>query len=166
MADPTLYLFDGYNLLHAGPFGDRRQLVDALASFVATSGARGVAVFDGAGDDAEIGRLSVRFAPDAEALLERLAAEHRTRERVLLVSSDATVLGTAGREVANLTSQTFFRDLRPAEVPPSPGDGDKLDDDPRELERLRRGDSAHSYNVASGPLQVGLCFLAHLARFT
>jgi predicted RNA-binding protein with PIN domain len=143
VADPTLYLFDGYNLLHAGPFGDRRELVDALASFVATSGARGVAVFDGAGDDSEIGRLSVRFAPDADALLERLAAEHRTRERVLLVSSDATVLGTAGREVANLTSQTFFRDLRPAEVPPSPpgGLGDKLDDETRaKLERLRRGE--------------------------
>ena len=38
-----------------------------------------------------------------------------SRERVLLVSSDATVLGTAGREVANLSSQTFFRDLVPAE---------------------------------------------------
>ena len=82
MADPTLYLFDGYNLLHAGPFADRRELVDALASFVATTGARGVVVFDGAGDDDEIGRLSVRFAPDADALLERLAAEHRSRERV------------------------------------------------------------------------------------
>ena len=72
MADPTLYLFDGYNLLHAGPFSDRRELVDALASFVATSGARGIAVFDGVGDNAEIGRLSVRFAPDADSLLERL----------------------------------------------------------------------------------------------
>ena len=142
MAEATLYLFDGYNLLHAGPFGDRRELVDALASFVATSGARGVAVFDGAGDDADIGRLSVRFAPDADSLLERLAAEHRARERVLLVSSDATVLGTAGRQVANLSSQTFFRDLRPAKLPPAPPGGlaDKLDDETRaRLERLRRG---------------------------
>ena len=142
MPDPTLYLFDGYNLLHAGPFSDRRELVDALASFVATSGARGIVVFDGAGDDAEIGRLSIRFAPDADALLERLAAEHRSRERVLLVSSDATVLGTAGRQVANLSSQTFFRDLRPAALPPAPpgGLGDKLDDETRaKLERLRRG---------------------------
>jgi predicted RNA-binding protein with PIN domain len=143
VADPTLYLFDGYNLLHAGPLSDRRELVDALASFVATSGARGVVVFDGAGDDAEIGRLSVRFTPDADALLERLAAEHRSRERVLLVSSDATVLGTAGREVANLSSQTFFRDLRPAAVSPAPpgGLGDKLDDETlAKLERLRRGE--------------------------
>jgi predicted RNA-binding protein with PIN domain len=142
VAEATLYLFDGYNLLHAGPFGDRRELVDALASFVATSGARGVAVFDGAGDDADIGRLSVRFAPDADSLLERLAAEHRARERVLLVSSDATILGTAGRQVANLSSQTFFRDLRPAKLPPAPPGSlaDKLDDETRaRLERLRRG---------------------------
>ena len=96
MADATLYLFDGYNLLHGGPFTERRALVDSLASFVATTGARGVVVFDGAGDDAERGPLSVRFAPDADTLLERLAAEHRDRERVLLVSSDATVLETAG----------------------------------------------------------------------
>ena len=42
MADSTLYLFDGYNLLHAGPFADARELGDALASFVAERGARGV----------------------------------------------------------------------------------------------------------------------------
>ena len=81
------------------PFADARELVDALASFVATKGARGVVVFDGVGDDAERGPLSVRYAPDADTLLERLAAEHRDREQVVLVSSDATVLGTAGREV-------------------------------------------------------------------
>jgi predicted RNA-binding protein with PIN domain len=143
MAEATLYLFDGYNLLHAGPFGDRRQLVDTLASFVATKGVRGVVVFDGAGDDEQLGPLSVRFAPDADTLLERLAAENRSRERVLLVSSDATVLETAGREVANLTSQTFFNDLRPVELPTQAPGGlaDKLDEETRaRLERLRRGE--------------------------
>jgi predicted RNA-binding protein with PIN domain len=142
MAEPTLYLFDGYNLLHAGPYRDRRGLVDLLASFVATRGARGVVVFDGAGDDVDLGPLAVRFAPDADSLLERLAAEHRSREQVLLVSSDATVLGTAGIEVAKLSSQTFFRDLDPAATPSAPpgGLGDKLDDETRaRLERLRRG---------------------------
>ena len=142
MAEPTLYLFDGYNLLHAGPYRDRRELVDLLASFVATRGARGVVVFDGAGDDVDLGPLAVRFAPDADSLLERLAAEHRSREQVLLVSSDATVLGTAGIEVAKLSSQTFLRDLDPAATPaPPPGGlGDKLDDETRaHLERLRRG---------------------------
>ncbi len=141
MADPTLYLFDGYNLLHAAG-AERAALVDSLASFVAVKGARGILVFDGAGDDAEVGPLSVRFTPDADTMLERLAAQHRSRERVLLVSSDATVLGTAGREVANLSSATFLRELAPPEVPrAAPGGlGDRLDAETRaRLERLRRG---------------------------
>ena len=44
--DASLYLFDGYNLLHAGSFGTAAELIDVLASFVATRGARGVVVFD------------------------------------------------------------------------------------------------------------------------
>ena len=28
MPEPTLYLFDGYNLLHAGGYADVRELVD------------------------------------------------------------------------------------------------------------------------------------------
>jgi len=143
VAEASLYLFDGYNLLHAGPFADARELADALASFVATRGARGIVVFDGAGEDADLGPLAVRFAPDADAALERLAAEHRERERVLLVSSDRAVLGTAGRQVAQLSSQTFFRDLEPAagrEQAPG-GLADKLDPETRaRLERLRRGE--------------------------
>src|SRR5262249_61913948 len=87
MPDASLYLFDGYNLLHAGPYADARELADSLASFVATRGARGVVVFDGAGDDVQLGPLSVRFAPDADTLLERLAAAHRTPERVATESS-------------------------------------------------------------------------------
>jgi predicted RNA-binding protein with PIN domain len=143
MPDATLYLFDGYNLLHAGPYEDRRELIDTLASFVAAKGASGVVVFDGVGVDAEHGQLAVRFVPDADALLERLAAEHRVTERVVLVSSDVTVLGTAGQEVAKLSSQTFFRDLDlPSHREDTPhGLGDKLDDETRErLERLRRGE--------------------------
>jgi hypothetical protein len=33
----------------------------------------------------------VRFAAHADTLLERLAAEHRDRRRVILVTSDSTV---------------------------------------------------------------------------
>jgi predicted RNA-binding protein with PIN domain len=142
MAEPTLYLFDGYNLLHAGPFADRVALVDTLAGFVALRGARGVVVFDGGGEDAELGPLTVRFAPDADTLLEALAVRHRERERVLIVSSDATLVGTAGRTVASLSAQTFFRDLVPPAVPAAPPGGlaDRLDDATRaRLERLRRG---------------------------
>jgi predicted RNA-binding protein with PIN domain len=143
VAEASLYLFDGYNLLHAGPFANARELSDALASFVAERGARGVVVFDGAGEDAQLGPLSVRYAPDADTLLERLAAEHRERERVLLVSSDRAVLETAGRQVAQLSSRTFFGDLDPATVrEPAPGGlGDKLDPETRaRLERMRRGE--------------------------
>ena len=38
MPEPTLYLFDGFNLLHAGGFEDVRELTDTLASFVAETG--------------------------------------------------------------------------------------------------------------------------------
>jgi len=143
MADASLYLFDGYNLLHAGPFGDSRELVDALAGYVAMQGARGIVVFDGVGDDAVRGPLEVRYAADADTLLERLAAEHRRAERVVLVTSDTTVAAASGIEVAKLSSQTFFRDFVPArhtEQRPQ-GLAGKLDDETRaRLERLRRGE--------------------------
>lgn len=144
MPDATLYLFDGYNLLHAGPFDDPRELVDSLASFVALRGARGVVVFDGVGEDADRGPLQVRYAPHADTLLERLAVEHRAREQVLLVTSDSTVAAAAGGEVAKLSSRSFFRDLEPAgrrEDAPGHGLQSKLDEETRaRLERLRRGE--------------------------
>ncbi len=142
MAEPTLYLFDGYNLLHAGGFGDRREVTDALASFVALRGARGVLVWDGVGADAEVGPLSVRFAPHADTLLERLAAEHRDSEAVCLVSSDLVVRGTSGGAVQGVSSATFVAGLgperrereRPSRL------GDSVDPETRaRLERLRRG---------------------------
>lgn len=142
MPEPTLYLFDGYNLLHAGGRTDVRELTDELTSFVALRGARGVVVFDGVGEDAQIGPLAVRYAPDADTLLERLAAEHRHEERVCVVSSDATIRGTAGQEVRKLSSGAFLRDLQsPTHVE---GEASRLRDrvDPEtraKLERLRRG---------------------------
>ncbi len=143
MSGRTIYLFDGYNLLHAGPYTDRTALVDRLASFVALEGARGIVVFDGRGDDAQLGPLEVRFAGDADTLLEALAVEHRSRDRVIVVSSDTTVLATAGRQAANLSARTFFRDLDalPQALRPAGGLADKLDEATRsKLERLRRGE--------------------------
>lgn len=142
--EPTLYLFDGYNLLRRGGFDDERALTDALASFVALRGARGVLVWDGAGPDAEVGPLSVRWAPHADALLERLAAEHREQETVVLVSSDLTVRGTAGREVRKWNAAGFLAELEPAglEAERPSKLADALDDETRaRLERLRRGGS-------------------------
>jgi predicted RNA-binding protein with PIN domain len=142
VVEATLYLFDGFNLLHAGSYRGIEQLVDELASFVALQGARGVVVFDGHGQDVTRGPLEVRYAPDADTLLERLAAEHRDREAVCLVSSDLMIRETSGREVRKLSSKTFLRDLTDSsheERPPGQL-ADRLDDETRSrLEHLRRG---------------------------
>jgi predicted RNA-binding protein with PIN domain len=142
VADPTLYLFDGWNLLHAGSYEDPRELIDDLASFVGTSGARGVLVFDGTGPTERIGRLEIRFAEHADTVLERLAAENRARETVCIVSSDNVIRGVSGLEVETRSSQRFLSEAdkaahseqRPHRL------GDRLDEKTRErLERLRRG---------------------------
>jgi predicted RNA-binding protein with PIN domain len=142
MAEPTFYLFDGFNLLHAGSFRDPRELRDALASFVALRGARGVVVFDGEGSDERLGPLEVRYASNADALLERLASELREREQVCLVSSDVLVRNTSGQEVGKMSSRTFLRELPPSpqhEEGPRMQVADRLDPETRErLERLRR----------------------------
>ena len=143
MTENSLYLFDGYNLLHAGGFGDARELVDLLASYLAVRGARGVVVFDGVGEDVTRGPLEGRFAAHADTLLERLAADHRATERVVLVTSDATVAWAAGLQVAKLSSQTFIRDFEAAEHRDERRQGlaGKLDQATRDsLEKLRRGE--------------------------
>ena len=142
MAEPTLYLFDGFNVLHAGSFADVRELRDQLASYVAMRGARGIVVFDGAGADEPFGPLTVRYAPHADALLERLAAEFRDTERVCLVSSDFAVRRTSGQEVMKRTSRAFVEEL----TPPTHDEArrttvsDRVDDATRaRLEQMRRG---------------------------
>ena len=85
----------------------------------------------------------MRWAKDADTLLERLAAEHRSKEQVAVVSSDAALRGTTGIEVRKVASQTFLAELaRPSQPPATRGDlRDRLDPDTlAELERLRRGD--------------------------
>ena len=139
-----LYLFDGHNILHAGDFSSQRELVDVLAGFVALHGARGVVVFDGTGEGASFGPLDVRYAAHADDLLERLAAEHREREQVRIVSSDRAVRRTAGQEVSHLSAKIFLRELATMELPKTGGlartqIGDALDEETRErLEAWRR----------------------------
>jgi predicted RNA-binding protein with PIN domain len=137
-----LYLFDGYNILHAGSFRAREELIDRLASFVALRGARGVLVFDGVGEDKSYGDLTVRFAEQADALIERLAAEHRAHEEVWVISSDREIRGTAGQEARRISSKTFLRNLgeSPRQRPESGTKvEDTLDENTRSmLERLRR----------------------------
>ncbi len=84
----------------------------------------------------------MRWAKDADTLLERLAAENRGREQVAIVSSDAAVRGTMGIDVRKLASQTFLAELaRPTQPHAVRGDlRDKLDPETlSKLERLRRG---------------------------
>jgi predicted RNA-binding protein with PIN domain len=150
MAETTLYLFDGYNLLHASDYTDPNDLVDMLASFVAGRGVRGVVVFDGTGHDRAVGPLEVRWAEHADDLLERLAAGHRDAEQVCIVSSDDAVRRVTGQAVRKIASRRFLAELAPERhresEPEQRGAGgrvrDRLDDKTREkLERLRRGGS-------------------------
>ena len=99
-------------------------------------------VFDGGGEERDVGPLAVRYASHADTLIERLAAEHRGREVVCLVSSDAAIRGTSGQEVRKATSAAFLADLEAEghnERRPSPV-RERLDAKTlAELERLRRG---------------------------
>lgn len=142
MAEPTLYLFDGSNLFHAGAFVSREELVDRLASFVAVRGAKGVVVFDGGGSEHQVGRLTVQYAAHADDVLERMAAANREIETILLVTSDSAVRGTSGQAVQKRGSPGFLADLeRIGHTERSSSRiGDRLDEATRErLERLRRG---------------------------
>ena len=141
MAEPTLYLFDGFNLLHAGGFQSTDELRDVLASWVAGKGVLGVLVFDGHGPDESHGPLEVRWVEHADTLIERLAAENRGKQQVAVVSSDEAVRGTSGAEVRKLGSRSFLAELvPPAHVDRTRGDlRDRLDPATlAELERLRR----------------------------
>jgi predicted RNA-binding protein with PIN domain len=140
-----LYLFDGHNILHAGTFTDERELVDALAGFVALQGARGVVVFDGHGDRRSFGPLEVRYAAHADDVLERLAAENRDREQVRIVSSDRAVRRTAGQEVSHVSARNFLKELASPGTTGAPAGlartqiGDALDKETQEkLEAWRR----------------------------
>lgn len=142
-SESVLYLFDGYNLLHAGGFADPQELVDRLAGFVAVRGARGILVFDGEGADSTVGVLEVRFAPTADHLLERLAAEHRDRVEVVLVSTDRAIRDTAGIGVRKVLSHDFVPGLESAAKPERKLPGGKVEDaledeTRRRLEEWRR----------------------------
>ena len=143
VAEPTLYLFDGYNLLHAGRSTDPRELVDRLASFVALQrrARRRRLRRRRRGRDARPARGALRRRTPTRCS-SGSPPSTAARETVCLVSSDAAVRGTSGQEVQKLTSRTFLRDLEPASTATSdpaalPG---TLDDETRaRLERLRRG---------------------------
>jgi len=124
----TLYLFDGYNLLHAASFESREELVNVLAGYVALRGARGVVVFDGVGEDAAVGALEIRYAQPADHLLERLAADARGRDEVVLVSSDREIRATAGQDVGKRRSSEFARELERERGSAKDASGTRIED--------------------------------------
>ena len=170
MADPTLYLFDGYNLLHAGPFTDRRELVDTLASFVATHGrprrrrvrrrrrrcrarpARGPV----RARRRHAARAARRPAPLARAGAARLLGCDRARHR------RAARWRTSPRRPSSATSRPR-RAARPAARAGSPTSSTRRR--ASKLERLRRGELA-SEHCKRVHCNKGLSFRTVPARFT
>jgi predicted RNA-binding protein with PIN domain len=110
----TLFIVDGYNVLHAvfrgagkeELFARRDWLADRLASFAALRGARAVLVFDGRGPHSTSsqpvggGPVEVVFAGGrftADTLIARRIAGRSADTHVVVVSADQEVQRTASR---------------------------------------------------------------------
>ncbi len=118
---------------HTGPIRESRSLYHkgTVLAVTAESGERYVL-------------KEVAKGQPLERRLERLAAEHRTTERVCLVSSDFAVRGTSGQEVRKISSGTFVADLAPVESKSEQPHrlAERVDQETRDrLERLRRNRS-------------------------
>ena len=129
----TLYIVDGYNVLHAlfrgvdkeELFARRAWLADKLADFAALKGARAVLVFDGHGPESTTSvpvkgaPLEVRFAGGsftADSLIARLIASCEADVHAVVVSADKEVQRTATRAgVSRMTPRELGVELRPAD---------------------------------------------------
>jgi predicted RNA-binding protein with PIN domain len=117
----TLYVVDGYNVLHhlfpgvcaEELFARRDWLVDRLASFAALRGAAATVVFDGHGPESTVQRpirgadVEVAFAGGpftADTLIARRIATRPADTTVIVVSGDQEVQRTASR--AGVTRMT------------------------------------------------------------
>ena len=129
----TLYIVDGYNVLHAlfrgadreEIFARRDWLADRLASFAALRGARAVLVFDGHGPQSsssvpipgapvEVCFAGGRFT--ADTLIARRISEQPADVAVVVVSADQEVQRTAARAgVSRMTPQELGAELRGAD---------------------------------------------------
>ncbi|NLT34503.1 MAG: hypothetical protein GXX83_01190 [Gaiellales bacterium] len=135
----TVYLIDGYNLLHAlvkaenrgaGPGMDlereRERLVDRLASFMGGTNDRAIAVFDSrqarleraqtVSPNVEVYYGSLRRS--ADTIIERAAYRLRRDETIVVVTSDyvlqQTVFspGVGNHPVVRQSSAQFIAELR------------------------------------------------------
>ncbi len=129
---PTLYIVDGYNVLHVlFPGADRDEifarrdwLSEKLASFAATRDARVLLVFDAhgrlrtestrlKGTNVEVCFAGGRFS--ADTLIARRIAEQAADVAVVVVSADQEVQRTASRAgVSRMTPRELGLDLREA----------------------------------------------------
>ena len=125
----TVYIVDGYNVLHAlfrgagkeEIFARRDWLADRLASFAAVRGAKAVLVFDGHGPQST-SCVPLRGAPvevcfaggrfTADTLIARRIAEQAADIAVVVVSADQEVQRTATRAgVSRMTPQELGAEL-------------------------------------------------------
>jgi predicted RNA-binding protein with PIN domain len=125
----TLYIVDGYNVLHAlfrgaekeEIFARRDWLADRLASFAALHGARAVLVFDGSGPRSTSSE-PIRGAPvevvfaggrfTADTLIARRIAEQPADVQVVVVSADQEVQRAASRAgVSRMTPRELIPEL-------------------------------------------------------
>ena len=129
----TLYIVDGYNVLHhifrgaskEEIFARRDWLADKLAGFAALHGAGAVLVFDGHGAESSSsvpfrgGPLEVVFAGGkftADTLIARRIAGRRADQHVVVVSADQEVQRTAARAgVVRMTPREFAAELGPTQ---------------------------------------------------
>ncbi len=129
----TLYIVDGYNILHAlfrdagkeEIFARRDWLADRLASFAAVRGAKAVLVFDGHGPQSsscvpipgvpvEVCFAGGRFT--ADTLIARRIAEQSADIAVVVVSADQEVQRTAARAgVSRMTPRELGEELLDAD---------------------------------------------------
>ncbi len=158
----TLYIVDGYNVLHAlfpgteagELFARRDWLADQLASFAALRGAAAVVVFDGRGEHSS-SRTPIKGAPlevcfaagsfTADTLIARRIAERPADVDVVVVSGDQEVQRTAARSgVRRMTPAELGRELGALGEAPdldSPPDSTKMPsrlEDQVDLETLRK----------------------------
>jgi predicted RNA-binding protein with PIN domain len=163
--NPSLYIVDGYNLLHhlfpgVGRdelFARRDWLVDRLASYAALRGAALSIVFDGheadststhpiRGIDVEVVFAGGRFT--ADTLIARRIASQRADVHVVVVSGDREVQRAAARAgVSRMTPRELAGELNTGAsakgLDSDPSSGrmpSRLEDkvDPETLQKLRR----------------------------
>ena len=140
--EPTLYLFDGYNLLHAGGFDDARN---SSTSSRASSRCR---VREASSSSTASGKSRISARSPCVLRLMLMLSWSASPPSIATTSASVsfprtrTVRGTSGQDVRTVSSRIFLGDLEP--MRPRTHDAsrvrDRLDDETRaKLERMRRG---------------------------